>query len=72
MREICLNTGKYGPEKTPHLDIFHTVLLVNENEKRSSYLNCSSSLLDESKLVNDIMKFLPHIYTKMHAWIGLS
>ena len=20
-----LNTGKYGPEKTPHLDIFHPV-----------------------------------------------
>ena len=21
------NTGKYGPEKTPHLDTFHTLLL---------------------------------------------
>ena len=24
-----LNTGKYGPEKTPYLDTFHTVLFVN-------------------------------------------
>ena len=22
---FALNTGKYGPEKTPYLDIFHTV-----------------------------------------------
>ena len=24
-REKCLNTGKYGPEKTPYLDIFRAV-----------------------------------------------
>ena len=24
-----LNTGKYGPEKAPYLDIFHTVLVMN-------------------------------------------
>ena len=22
---LCPNTGKYGPEKTPYLDTFHTV-----------------------------------------------
>ena len=37
----------------------------------SSYLNYSSSLPNESKLVNEFMNFLPHIYTKMQAWIGL-
>ena len=25
LREKCPNTGKYGPEKTPYLDTFHTV-----------------------------------------------
>ena len=27
LREKCRNTGKYGPEKTPHLDTFHVVVL---------------------------------------------
>ena len=25
LSEKCLNTGKYGPEKTPYLDTFHAV-----------------------------------------------
>ena len=25
LREKCPNTGKYGPEKTPYLNSFHTV-----------------------------------------------
>ena len=25
---LSLNAGKYGPEKTPYLDTFHTVLLT--------------------------------------------
>ena len=26
LREKCPNTGKYGPEITPYLDTFHTIL----------------------------------------------
>ena len=30
--EICgVNTGKYGPEKTPYLDTFHTVIINGIN-----------------------------------------
>ena len=25
-----LNTGKYGPEKTPYLDTFHAVQIIKE------------------------------------------
>ena len=28
-----LNAGKYGPEKTPYLDTFHTVILFNNSSK---------------------------------------
>ena len=43
----------------------------NVKWKKISYLNYSSSLTKESKLVNDFTNFLPHIYMKMQAWIGL-
>ena len=29
LREKCPNTGKYRPEKTPYLDTFHIVNLMN-------------------------------------------
>ena len=29
LREKCLNTGKYGPEKTPYLDTFHAMKYNN-------------------------------------------
>ena len=28
-----LNTGKYGPEKTPYLDTFHTVKSIQDTER---------------------------------------
>ena len=28
---FSLNTGKYGPEKTPHLDTFHTVIKMGKD-----------------------------------------
>ena len=27
------NTGKYGPQKTPYLDTFHTVVIVEDLSK---------------------------------------
>ena len=41
MREISvfsLNTGKCGPEKTPNLVPFQTLLPISKNEKISSKL----------------------------------
>ena len=31
------NTGKHGPEKTPHLDTFHTVLLLEISYRQKSH-----------------------------------
>ena len=33
-----LNTGKYGPEKTPYLDIFHAVIVLNKCFIPATYL----------------------------------
>ena len=37
-----LNTGKYGPEKTPYIDTFHTVLgiqfwMIDDSEQKRIY-----------------------------------
>ena len=29
---FCLNTGKYGLGKTPHLDTFHVVITLRKSE----------------------------------------
>ena len=36
LHEKCPNTGKYGPEITPHLDTFHALLFANLRMKVSS------------------------------------
>ena len=38
-----LNTGKYGPEKTPYLDTFHTVIILNFHSR-----GCSRDCIDHS------------------------
>ena len=41
------NTGKYGPEKTPYLDIFHT---VNQNQKTFTYITFTNLQKKDSEV----------------------
>ena len=44
---FALNTGKYGPEKTPYLDTFHAVLVRDYNSLiwEAVTLNTSKTLV---------------------------
>ena len=38
---LGLNTGKYGPEITPHLDTYHAVIL-NQSKSLTCHNNCNT------------------------------
>ena len=42
---FCANTGKYGPEKTPYLDTFHTVLVYFSCNQLWSWYNLSFTFI---------------------------
>ena len=53
LREKCPNTGKYRPEKTPYLDTFHIVNLMNFFLKFNKNLS-----LQQLPFLSRIMTFL--------------
>ena len=53
------NPGKYGPEKTPYLDTFHTVILI-----------LSKGVWDLHNFVCDIVKLFEKIEPKVFRFIG--
>ena len=55
-----LNTGKYGPEKTPYLDTFYAEL----RETIFFFFLCRGSLLNQPKIINNLVVLLPLPTTK--------
>ena len=49
-----LNTGKYGPEKTPYLDTFHAVLLSETSLTVNSH--CATFFMDLTHWFSSKMK----------------
>ena len=52
---FILNTGKYGPEKTPYMDIFHVMIYMDrenefiKNDKKKSDQNASLKIKKSKK-----------------------
>ena len=55
--EFGSNTGKYGPEKTPHLDTFHA---VNIHQMIITLINTNSVRNNLGALVSEIQGILTY------------